>query len=219
MTIATGAAAGTRTVRSATAWTAFLVVLAVGHHLGSLLSPLGEVGDAQWADWIDLLLPYAVVATAGTALLAVPRGPRIAGAAGLVLYVQGHGIHLAANSIAQRDPGDTAFLWDELVGHAVWFTGLYLVIGALLVGRAVQEGPGPLRLLLSVAVGVTLCSNAIGGHAVPLAVGASSALALLAARRRTGAGVDVLVAAVVALVALAVYGLAGVLLDVSVDHT
>lgn len=205
--------------RAATAWTAFLAVIAVGHHLGSLLSPLGEVGDAQWADWIDLLLPYAVVATAGTALLAAPRGPQVAGAVGLVLYVQGHGIHLAANSIAQRDPGDTAFLWDELVGHAVWYSGLYLLIGALLVGRAAQGKPGPLRLLLAVAVGVTLCTNAVGGHAVPLAVGASTALAVLAAGRRTGIGVDVLVTAVVALGSLAAYGLAGVLFDTWANHT
>lgn len=201
------------------AWTAFLAVIAVGHHLGSLLSPLGEVGDAQWADWLDLLLPYAVVATAGVALLAVPGRAQVAGAAGLLLYVQGHGIHLAANSIAQRQPSDTAFLWDELVGHAVWYAGLYLVVGALLVGRAVTTRPGPLRLLLAVAVGVTFCTNAVGGHAVPLATGASAVLAVLALRRRSGIGVDVLVAAVVALLSLAAYGLAVTVLDVSVDHT
>lgn len=199
--------------RAARAWTALLVVVAVGHHLGTFLSPLGRVGDAQWADWVDLLLPWAVVATAGTALLSVPRRAQTAGAAGLVAYVQGHGIHLAANSIAQRDPSDTAFLWDELVGHAIWYAGLYLVLGALLVGSAVTTRPGPVRLLLSVVVGTTLATNAIGGHAVPLAVGASSVLAVLAWRRREGLAVDVLVMAVVALVSLAAYG-AAVLLGV-----
>lgn len=205
--------------RSARAWTALLAVVAVGHHQGTFLAPLGRVGDTSWADWVDLLLPWAVVAAAGTALLAVPRRVQIAGVAGLLAYVQGHGIHLAANSIAQRDPSDTAFLWDELVGHAIWYSGLYLVLGALLVGQAVTTRPGPLRLLLSVVVGITLATNAVGGHAVPLAVGASSVLAVLAWRRRSGLAVDVLVMAVVALASLAAYGLGVVLLDLSVEHT
>lgn len=192
--------------RAATAWTSLLGVVAVGHHLGTLTAPLGRVGDAQWADWIDLLLPYAVVATAGLALLSAPRRAQIAGVAGLVLYVQGHGIHLAANSIAERDPGDTAFLWDELVGHAIWYLGLYLVVGALLVGRAVTSPPGALRLILSAAVGITWCTNALGGHSVPLAVGACLSLAVLAWRDRTGLAVDVLVAAGAGLSSLAAYG-------------
>ena len=192
---------------TAAAWTTLLAVVAVGHHLGTLLSPLGEVGDAQWVDWVDLVLPYAVVGTAGTALLAVPRSCQVAGAAGLVAYVQGHGIHLAANSIAQRAPSDTAFLWDELVGHAVWYAGLYVVIAALLVGRAVASPPGPLRLALAVAVGVTFATNALGGHAVPLAVVACAVLAGLALRRRQGLGTDVLLAAVTGLVSLVVLAL------------
>jgi len=191
----------------ALAWTAFLAVIAVGHHLGTLLTPLGDVGDAQWADWIDLLLPWCVVATAGAALLAVPTRMQLVGAAGLVAYVQGHGIHLAANSVANQVGGDTAYLWDELVGHAIWYAGLYLVLGALLVGRPVRASPGPVRLVLAVAVGLTLCSNAIGGHAVPLAVVGCVLLAALAWRRRSGNGIDVLVAASVALGSLVAYGI------------
>ena len=198
-------------VRAARAWTAFLVVIAVGHHLGTLTAPLGEVGDIQWADVVDLLLPWAVVATAGTALLAVSTRCQIVGAAGLLAYVQGHGIHLAANSIAERQPSATAFFWDELAGHAIWYSGLYVVVGALLVGRAVRTPPGLLRLVLAVVVGATFATNALGGHAVPLAVGACSLLAGLAVRRRTGLGVDVLVAAVAALISLAVAGALAVL--------
>ena len=188
-----------RTVR---AWTALLAVVAVGHHLGTLTAPLGELGDVQAADLLDLLLPYAVVAAAGVALLAVPRTAQVVGVAGLLLYVQGHGIHLAANSIAERQPSDTAFFWDELAGHAIWYAGLYLVLAALLVGRAVTTPPGPVRLVLSVAVGVTFATNALGGHAVPLAVVALLLLGGLAARRREGLAVDLLVAAVVGLLTL-----------------
>jgi len=189
-----------RTVR---AWTALLAVVAVGHHLGTLTAPLGELGDIQAADLLDLLLPYAVVAAAGVALLAVPRTAQVVGVAGLLLYVQGHGIHLAANSIAERQPSDTAFFWDERAGHAIWYAGLYLVLAALLLGRAVTTPPGPVRLLLSVAVGVTFATNALGGHAVPLAVVALLLLGGLAARRREGLAVDLLVAAVLGLLTLA----------------
>ena len=188
-----------RTVR---AWTALLAVVAVGHHLGTLTAPLGELGDIQAADLLDLLLPYAVVAAAGVALLAVPRTAQVVGVAGLLLYVQGHGIHLAANSIAERQPSDTAFFWDELAGHWIWYAGLYLVLAALLVGRAVSTPPGPVRLVLSVAVGVTFATNALGGHAVPLAVVALLLLGGLAARRQQGLAVDLLVAAVVGLLTL-----------------
>ena len=188
-----------RTVR---AWTALLAVVAVGHHLGTLTAPLGELGDIQAADLLDLLLPYAVVAAAGVALLAVPRTAQVVGVAGLLLYVQGHGIHLAANSIAERQPSDTAFFWDELAGHWIWYAGLYLVLAALLVGRAVTTPPGPVRLVLSVAVGVTFATNALGGHAVPLAVVALLLLGGLAARRQQGLAVDLLVAAVVGLLTL-----------------
>lgn len=198
----TGTEPAARRRRTARAWTALLAVVAVGHHLGTLTAPLGELGDVQAADLLDLLLPYAVVAAAGVALLAVPRTAQVVGVAGLLLYVQGHGIHLAANSIAERQPSDTAFFWDELAGHAIWYAGLYLVLAALLVGRAVTTPPGPVRLVLSVAVGVTFATNALGGHAVPLAVVALLLLGGLAARRREGLAVDLLVAAVVGLLTL-----------------
>lgn len=186
------------------AWTALLAVVAVGHHLGTLLGPLGAVGVVQQADLVDLLLPYAVVAAGGVGLLAVPRRAQVAGVLGLVLYVQGHGIHLAANSVAERQTSRTAVFWDELAGHALWYSGLYLLVGALLVGGAVTTRPGPLRAVLAVAVGLTFATNALGGHSVVLMVTACLVLLLLALRRRAGAAVDVGVAAAVALVSLPV---------------
>lgn len=193
-------------------WTAFLAVIAVGHHLGTITAPLGDVGDTRWADWIDLALPWLVVATAGPVLLAARS--RL-GAAGLVAYTSGHGIHLAANSVATQDGGDTAYLWDELVGHAVWYAGMYLVVLALLRATRELPAPGPLRLVLAVAVGVTWCTNAIGGHSVPLAVVANAVLLVLALRDRRGTATDVAVASSLALVSLALYGV----LDLDVEHT
>ena len=190
------------------AWTALLAVVAVGHHLGTLTAPLGQVGSVQQADLVDLLLPYAVVACGGLALLAAPRRCQVAGVVGLVLYVQGHGLHLAANSIAQQTDSDRAFFWDELAGHAVWYSGLYLLVAALLVGRVAPARPGPVRLLLAVAVGATFATNALGGYAVPLAVLACAGLLVVAVRQRDGTAVDVGVAAATGLLVLAAVGIA-----------
>jgi uncharacterized membrane protein YagU involved in acid resistance len=46
--------------------------------------------------------------------------------AGSIAYASGHGIHLAANSVANASPGPTAHLWDEVVGHYIWYVGVAL---------------------------------------------------------------------------------------------
>ncbi len=113
------------------AWFAVTVVLA--HHLGTALEPLGGQGDTRWADWVDLAVPYVVVGAAAATLAAARPGWRhwlLLAAAGL-LYTQGHGIHLAANSIANVEPSDVAHLWDETVGHWLWYTGLAGLVATL----------------------------------------------------------------------------------------
>lgn len=73
---------------------------------------MGEVGATRWADWVDLATPYAVLGTAGLALstAAVPRRVWVLFAVGALTYAEGHGIHLAANSVANVVPGPTAHL-------------------------------------------------------------------------------------------------------------
>jgi len=63
------------------------------------------------------------------------------------------------------------------------------------------------RLVLGATVGVTYATNALSGHAVPLAVGACLAVGVLAARAGRGLAVDVLVAAAGGLLTLAAVGL------------
>ena len=171
---------------------AFAVAVIVGHHTGVLLEPLGDVGgvadgETRWADWIDLILPYVVVGCAGAALAAAATPGRVWLLFGFsaVLYTQGHGIHLAANSIANVAPGEPAHLWDELVGHYLWYGGLAGLVAAL--GLALGELPRPdWRVSLPVALlfGFTVFTNSIEGGTAPLGLVTSGAFVVWGLRRR-----------------------------------
>lgn len=146
------------------------VAYALGHHLGLLPEGLGPAPrDTRWADWLDLLLPYLVLGPAGAALAAAgaSRGLWTVFAVGAAMYASGHGIHLAANSVANAAPGRTAHLWDEVVGHGIWYLGVCVVIASLaatMVGRARPRNL--VAHLLAVAVGVTWATNAVGAGTV-----------------------------------------------------
>jgi hypothetical protein len=149
---------------------AFAGVVVIGHHTGTALAPLGDVGPTRWADWVDLVLPYALLGAAAWVLLGV-RASRQAWwllGLGAVVYTQGHGIHLAANSIGNTQPHtDVVLLWDEYLGHYLWYGGLGVVVAALVVGvrdTAVSAGGWALAVLFA----LTLTTNAIEGQAVPL---------------------------------------------------
>ena len=149
-----------------------LVITAVAysllHHLGSLPDGLGDAGNGtRVADWLDLLVPFLVLLPAlGTLLSArVGRATYVWFAVGSWLYATGHGIHLAANSIGNAAPGETAHLWDEQVGHWVWYAGVAVVAATLagtLVPRPVPRHP--LAWLLAATVGITWGTNATGGE-------------------------------------------------------
>ena len=58
---------------------------------------------------------------------------------GAVLYVDGHGIHLAANSIGHEEltgeAKDVTHFWDEEWGHFEWHLGLFVLIGRSALGE------------------------------------------------------------------------------------
>lgn len=144
---------------------------AVLHHLGLVPDGLGEGPDGtRWTDWLDLALPWLVLGPAAATLVAAHASQRswVLLGAGVVAYASGHGIHLAANSVGNADPGVTAHLWDEVVGHYVWYAGAALVLAALALTMADRPRPHPLGHLLAAAVGVTWATNAIGGGTVVL---------------------------------------------------
>lgn len=192
----------------------WLVVTAVAygvlHHTGSLSSRLGSVGPTRWADWLDLVTPYAVLLPAAATLLAAGASRRLWAVylVGAVTYAEGHGIHLAANSVAATAPGPTAHVWDEVVGHYVWYggwTAVLATLAAVLARRALPRGPVP--YVLALLVGTTAATNALEGGTVPLALASAAAFVTVGWLTRHRLGRLLAVAYVPTLLILVGYGL------------
>ena len=155
------------------------------------LLPLGYAapGATRWEDFVDLLTPYVVAGPALAVLARTGAGRRdwTLALLGAAVFASGHGMHLSANSISYASgPADPAYLWDEQVGHHVWFAGLTLLL--VVVVRSVESLPlqaGPVAVPLAVLVGLTWAANVIEGGAVPF--GATLAAGLVAYGWRTRA--------------------------------
>ena len=165
---AAAALSGPGRSRAASRWLlVWAVAYGVTHHLGLLPGGLGDAGgDTRWADWLDLLVPWAVVGPALAALAAADADRRgwLVGLSGALLYVQGHGIHLAANSISNAR-GDAApvHLWDEVVGHLLWYGGFAVIVVALARCFAMSGlRRSVLTDVVAVLTGVTWATNAYG---------------------------------------------------------
>ncbi len=176
------------------------------HHLGVLPDGLGPAPHAtRWVDWLDLLTPYAVVGSALAALASAGtdrRGWWIA-LLGAGAYVQGHGIHLAANSIGnERGDAPPVHLWDEVVGHWLWYAGVALLVVA--VARAVELRVRPAALLLALATGITWTTNALEGTTAVGSLLVAAGLTGWGLRRRSGL---LVVAFGLSALLLAAYGL------------
>ena len=196
----------------------WLIVFAVGyvvlHHAGTVFADLGDVGDTRtrWADWIDLLTPYVVTGAAAAALRGggASRGTWTLFWFATVLYTQGQGIHLAANSINNAVPGDgePAYLWDEHVGHYLWYVGFYLLVVALATALADRRTRGGLAgHVLALLVGFTNFTNAVEGQTPWLGIGAAAVFAAWGLLTRDGIGRLLLTAYAFSLVLFAVFGI------------
>jgi len=192
---------------TAARWTALCAIAYnVMHHLGALPGGLGDArGGTRWVDWIDLLTPWLVVGTALAALAAAGTDRRgwWTALTGAAVYLQGHGVHLAANSIGnERGDIPPIYLWDEVVGHWIWYAGTALLVVALT--RAVRLRPTPGALGLAVVTGITWTTNALEGTTAVGSLLVAVALAVTGWRRGDRL---LLVAFGTSAVLLAAYGL------------
>ncbi|MCY7373878.1 MAG: hypothetical protein LH461_09315 [Spirochaetaceae bacterium] len=186
------------TERHARSFGGWLVVFALGygvmHHGGTLFTGLGEVGPTRWADWIDLLTPYVVIGAAAGTLRAAgaEAGAWTAFLFGAVLYTSGHGIHLAANSVGNALPGtdpDVVHLWDETVGHYLWYAGFAVVVAVLAVVVADRKARGGVvGHLLAASVGFTYFTNSVEGQTPWLGIGTALVFTVWGLLTRDGMG-------------------------------
>jgi hypothetical protein len=169
------------------AFFAFAAAVLAFHHLPTI--DLLNLGIA-----IDGFTPLAVVGTAALLLLA-HRPARIALVVAFLAalaYVDGHGIHIAANAINGADPtgaaGDRTELWDERIGHIVWHLGWFgLLLAFCLAERAGLPQRYDRRLAAPsvAALGFTLFTSSVEGQTWPLMLSAGAgfvAWALVARR-------------------------------------
>ena len=142
-------------VRADVALLAFAAAFFVFHHGPS------RAGD-EAGDWVDLLTPFVIVGTAALALtsIGVARAAVVLALVGGVLYVDGHGIHLAANSIGHErlsgDAKDVTHFWDETFGHIEWHLGLMVLVAALALAEARSGGSRGIRARSVAVAGATV---------------------------------------------------------------
>ncbi|GAA4402622.1 hypothetical protein GCM10023168_13350 [Fodinibacter luteus] len=156
-------------VRGWLGWFALAVV--VGMQAGTVFRPLGSAGETRVADWVDLLTPYAVLGTAAVVLVraGATRSQWVLFGVGGVSFALGKGLHISANSasnVADTVVADSSIvhLWDEVVSHLVWYTGLFVVLLAVAWAlRDVEFRVGPLDLLVGGLVALTLVNTYIEG--------------------------------------------------------
>ena len=110
-----------------------------------------------WGDTLDFLTPFAVIPFAyilysrankilhsGQPQQPSPRAlrilPKVLLAIGFLLFVDGHGLHLSANSIArllhnmkESELYKAAYLFDEIISHFMWDGGVFLISVALII--------------------------------------------------------------------------------------
>ncbi|TDB98008.1 hypothetical protein [Actinomadura sp. 7K534] len=180
------------------------------HHIGFGLAWLGTVGDTRWADWADVLTPYAVLLTAAAALHAGRADHRgwVLYLVGAITYVEGHGIHLAANSVGNDTPGiAVVHLWDEVAGHYIWYAGAALVVAAIARTLARRPAPPPLTaLVLALVVAVTWTTNSLEGGTALMGLLVAAAFTVWGLRTRHHLGGTLIPAFAPAFVALTAWG-------------
>ena len=152
-------------------------------------------GPLSRADAFDFLTPLAVIPVALAVFLKLRRAAETEGRAfsrsskwsfavfvlGVICYVEGHGLHLSANSIDRLLGGQentalhqSVYILDEVISHFVWDSGVLIIAAGLILAGA-RNRLSPLSwtqwALLSFGAacfGFSYAVNAIEGQTVAL---------------------------------------------------
>jgi len=149
----------------------FALAVIVGMQAGTVFAPLGSFGSTRVADWIDLLTPFAILGCAALVMDRAGAGRRqwVLLAVGGVMFSLGTGLHISANSVSNVDDPTIAeasivHLWDEIVSHWVWYTGLFIVLAALATAlRGETFRIGALGVVVAALFALTLTNTYIEG--------------------------------------------------------
>jgi hypothetical protein len=145
---------------------AFAVAVAVFHHVPAVGDSLGE--------WIDLATPFVVLGAAAVLLAGLGAWGAALGlaVAGAIAYVDGHGMHLAANSIRAEgltgEAEEVAYFWDERLSHVEWHLGLVALVVAFCLAepwaRPPVRGSTGQAVAVAVLLGFTLFTSTVEGQ-------------------------------------------------------
>ena len=147
------------------AFLAFAAVFFVFHQFPSVL--LSDRGEAA----IDVLTPFAVAASTVAVMLALgAQGVSLLAAvvAG-VLYVHGHGVHLAANSIHNEGiENQVVYFWDERFSHVEAVLGWFGLVASICLGERAAPRPASasptLLALAALLLGWTFFTSTVEGQ-------------------------------------------------------
>jgi uncharacterized membrane protein YagU involved in acid resistance len=196
----------------------FLVGYSVTHHNG-LFGSTELWSGTRLADWIDLATPFVVLLPLLSFLWIQRPGPRLwfVAAIGSILYVDGHGIHLSANSIgnvvasdgASERVVDIVHLWDEVLGHYVWYVGLAVVIASCAASvRGRSLGIPTVALVVGgAASGITWATNGLEGGTAVASLAVGCAAIVPAFRRNQGLAPALAAGGCVTVIVLVVYAI------------
>lgn len=149
----------------------FALAVIVGMQAGTVFKPLGSIGSTRAADWIDLLTPFAILGCAAMVMdcAGADRRQWVLLAVGAVMFALGTGLHISANSVSNVDDPAVAdasivHLWDEVVSHYIWYTGLFVVLVALSAALHLEEFRiGALGVVVATLFALTLTNTYIEG--------------------------------------------------------
>ena len=160
-----------------------------------------------WGDALDFLTPFVVLPFAylafritnkETEILSnektnVLKISRILIIVGFILWIDGHGLHLGANSIARLfldSPGSkiykAIYMFDEVISHYMWESGVFLISLALIVlassmkSDALKKGSSILILVGAFFYGFTFFTAGVEGQTVAFNLPAALFSSLLA---------------------------------------